>query len=83
MARVLVYPSSDSPESVEGTWDQQRLNQIAGMHRLIGVFGGCISLIVGFVVCWLLFFCFFYNITVYLPKIGGHAYLLIMPVLKF
>ena len=25
MARILVYPSSDSPEAVEGTCDQRRL----------------------------------------------------------
>ena len=30
MARVLVYPSLDSPEAVEGNYDQRRLIRLRG-----------------------------------------------------
>ena len=50
MARVLVYPSLNSPEAVDGTCDQQRLIRL---RRCAGrsVFPG--RTIVGFVMCWL------------------------------
>ena len=49
MARVLVYPSLDSRRAVEGTCVQQDYKS-----RLIWVFVGRTSLIVGFVVRWLI-----------------------------
>ena len=52
IARVLIYPSLDHP--VEGSWDQRRLYQTAQKHRLIWVFAGRTSLIVGAVMRWLI-----------------------------
>ena len=52
IARISIYPSVDSLESVEGTCDKRRLwsDQTAGMRWLTWVFAGRTSLIVWFVV---------------------------------
>ena len=52
MARVLVHPSLDSPGAIEGTCGQRRL----WSDWLIWVFAGRKSLIVRFVVRWLIYF---------------------------
>ena len=50
MAMVLVYLSLNCLEAIEGTCNQWRLWSDCAMCRLIWVFAGCTSLIVGFVV---------------------------------
>ena len=55
-ARVLVHPSLVSPEAVDGTCDQRSLWSDCAMRRLIRVYGGRTSLIVGFGVRWLSLF---------------------------
>ena len=51
MARVFIYPSFDSPEDVDGTWDQQRLG--SDCADVIWVFTCLTSLILGFDMHWL------------------------------
>ena len=63
MARVLLYTSFNIQEAVEGTFDQQMLwSDCVWMHRLIWVFAGCTSRIVGFVMHW--FICYVSHKTI-------------------
>ena len=48
MARVLIYSSLASPEVVEGNTISAETLMRLWLHRLIRVFHGCASLIVGF-----------------------------------
>ena len=54
MARVFVYPSLDSPEPVEGAFYQQSFWSDLVDAKLIQVFVCRTSLIVGFVMRWLI-----------------------------
>ena len=51
-ARVLVYPSLDSPEALE---DMRSAKTLIRQRSLIRVFAGRTRLIVGFVVRWLIY----------------------------
>ena len=54
MVRVLVHPFLDSLNAVEGASSQTaKTDQTVQMRSMI--FAGCTSLIVGFVVHWLIF----------------------------
>ena len=56
MAKVLLYPSLDNTETVEGIYViSNDSDQIARIRRLIRVLAGRTSLIVSFVVRWLNF----------------------------
>ena len=54
MGRVLIYLSLDSPGDYRRHMIGKDSNQTAQMHRLIRVFAGRTSLIVGFVMHWLI-----------------------------
>ena len=55
MARVLVCPSLNSLEAVEGTCDQERLGLDSLDVQADLTFASCTRLIVGFVARWLMY----------------------------